>query len=662
MRFSEEFYKPEVRDGFYVSSRMKRTWAATLEVYEAVRKVCEDNNIPYYADWGTLLGAVRHGGFIPWDDDFDISMKREDYMRFIEVAYNAMPDGFVLLNVHTEHEYENLLTRVVNRKEISYDRDFMEKYHGFPYNVGIDIFPLDYVSRDKKKEETRRQLVKVIQGYVNSYEADEIFLHEDWTKSEILEMGEYLHMPIVEGRYIRQQLFQLMEIAFSIYVAEDADMIASLAQEVSGLNKPVPLSYYDDVINIKFENTEVVVPLLYDAMLEIRYPNYMRVVKDCAGHNYPVYLGLEKEIRRSGKRVPWLDYTPLRAKKDIDDKSRERDKICTNKDVVFMPYRASSWKYMEPLWLLLQEDNSVTTYVMPIPYYDKDVLGELGDFHYEGDMFPDYVPVIAFDKYDLESRHPERIVIQNPYDEYDTSISVPPFFYSKRIKEFTDCLIYTPDFVMDEFGANDQRSMYNMQFYCNSPGVINSDEVYVQSENIRERYIESLTEFAGEESRNIWNNKIKVAPWIISEDDVQGISEDEIPNEWWDKLLKPDGTGKKVLLYYNSVSCLARYKEDYLRKIEKTFQSLEQRSDEITVILRPDESINELLSGKYNSLAQEYNEVKEKYGNRPYVILDESKGWHKAVAISDAFYGDGGYILKSFIRTKRPAMIQNINA
>lgn len=82
MEFSHEYFDDEIREDFYVSGLMKRLWAANLEVISDVAKVCDKYNIRWFADYGTLLGAVRHGGCIPWDDDFDICMLRGDYMRF----------------------------------------------------------------------------------------------------------------------------------------------------------------------------------------------------------------------------------------------------------------------------------------------------------------------------------------------------------------------------------------------------------------------------------------------------------------------------------------------------------------------------------------------------------------------------------------------------
>lgn len=79
MEFDYKWLDGEAREGFYVSSIMKRAWAAQIEMLQDIDEVCQQNNICYFADWGTLLGAVRHRGFIPWDDDLDICMLRKDF-------------------------------------------------------------------------------------------------------------------------------------------------------------------------------------------------------------------------------------------------------------------------------------------------------------------------------------------------------------------------------------------------------------------------------------------------------------------------------------------------------------------------------------------------------------------------------------------------------
>ena len=94
MEFPDSFFEDEVREGFFVPAMMKRTWAAQLEVLNEIGQMCKRLGISCYADWGTVLGAVRHGGMIPWDDDIDICMKRKDYERFLEIAPKELPTGF----------------------------------------------------------------------------------------------------------------------------------------------------------------------------------------------------------------------------------------------------------------------------------------------------------------------------------------------------------------------------------------------------------------------------------------------------------------------------------------------------------------------------------------------------------------------------------------
>ena len=82
---NNEFYEDEVIEGFYVPAMLKKAWGAQLSVLEETDRICARHNIPYFADWGSLLASIRHSGYIPWDDDLDISMRRKDYERFFEL-------------------------------------------------------------------------------------------------------------------------------------------------------------------------------------------------------------------------------------------------------------------------------------------------------------------------------------------------------------------------------------------------------------------------------------------------------------------------------------------------------------------------------------------------------------------------------------------------
>lgn len=168
MYFKEEYFEEENRYGFLVSQDMKRAWAAQLEVLEEVKRVCAILDIKFYADWGTMLGAVRHHGFIPWDDDMDIAMLRKDYMRFLSEAPALLGQYYEIKSVYNDPEDDTIKARIINGRHICFEPDFLARFHGCPYVVGIDIFPVDNITGnvealDKQVDELRF-LLKTVQS------------------------------------------------------------------------------------------------------------------------------------------------------------------------------------------------------------------------------------------------------------------------------------------------------------------------------------------------------------------------------------------------------------------------------------------------------------------------------------------------------------------
>ena len=101
--FDNSYFEDEVIGGFYVPSLMKRCWAVQMEVLFQFTKICEKHNIEYFAEWGTLISAVRHGDMIPWDDDMDVTMKRWEYEKFRKYAEEELPEGYFFTDFETTH-------------------------------------------------------------------------------------------------------------------------------------------------------------------------------------------------------------------------------------------------------------------------------------------------------------------------------------------------------------------------------------------------------------------------------------------------------------------------------------------------------------------------------------------------------------------------------
>ena len=162
MEIKNSFFEDEVIDGFYVPAMIKRAWGAELKVLAEIDRVCRKHNIQYMADWGSLIGTVRHEGFIPWDDDLDICMKRADYKKFLAVVDKELPDGYKVFTYDRHPDFWYFLSRVVAKPSISFEKDHLDKFNQFPYIVGVDIFILDYISADEKFERERVKKAKFV--------------------------------------------------------------------------------------------------------------------------------------------------------------------------------------------------------------------------------------------------------------------------------------------------------------------------------------------------------------------------------------------------------------------------------------------------------------------------------------------------------------------
>ena len=284
-------FRDEVREGFYVSSQMKHLWAAQLEVLKEIDRVCVKYGIQWFADCGTLLGAVRHGGYIPWDDDLDICMLRDDYRRFHQYAVKDLPEAFEVRTYENEKNW-HYNTHVVNRQTIALGGDELEKYHGCPYIVGVDIFVWDYVAQDPEEEETRRRLY----GTVAAVGSDEGMIGDTLTEEaeEYLSIAEqYCKIKLDRKAHLRRQIYSLADRLSSLYPSTGATEVVLMPFWSRDHNHKFPLKYLSKVVKIPFEGMLINVPAAYDAILKIEYGDYLRIVRGGGMHNYPTFQDQE---------------------------------------------------------------------------------------------------------------------------------------------------------------------------------------------------------------------------------------------------------------------------------------------------------------------------------------------------------------------------------
>jgi len=326
-------------------------------------------------------------------------------------------------------------------------------------------------------------------------------------------------------------------------------------------------------------------------------------------------------------------------------------------EIAFLPYKASMFDSMESVWLAAKDDPDCDAYVIPIPYYERLSDGSLGQMYYEGADYHSYVPITDWREYSISERRPDIIVIHNPYDGVNLVTTVHPDFFAERLKEFTRLLVYIPYFVSVSDDDNDIDEMHSI-----SAGTMYADIVVVQSEKIREKYINAFTRHANDIPDLVPYLKSKfVALGSPKFDKVLNTKREayEIPAEWKRFIDKPDGTQKKVIFYNTTVNALLRNDSKALAKLRSVLDYFKSREDAV-LLWRPHPLSTSTYASLRKELLNEYFSIVDDYKNAGYGIYDDSGDLHRAIAISDAYYGDMSSVVPLFQCAGKPVMSQNM--
>lgn len=294
--FDVDYFKEETRGGFTIPAFMKHAWASQLEILAKVDMICEENDIPYFANWGTLLGAVRHEGYIPWDDDIDLCMFRSDLERFCKVLDNY--EGISIQNIYNSSDYGFHACRVYNSSLFMAKRRSYKDYHGFPFPVGLDIFNLDYVPRDKHLEEEQVEAVQVCATAAHTKEWLDKHIPSDKGyrgqfeeyKAAVKWLEDNCGMQFSREYPDYQEIVILHEEIAGLYGADDSDYVTEIQCLANGRSYYIPKDIYATTIRLPFENTTIPVPIGYNYILQTKYgDSYMTPRNVAAGHEYPFY-------------------------------------------------------------------------------------------------------------------------------------------------------------------------------------------------------------------------------------------------------------------------------------------------------------------------------------------------------------------------------------
>ena len=386
------------------------------------------------------------------------------------------------------------------------------------------------------------------------------------------------------------------------------------------------------------------IPLL-EAYCEVVYQIYESLQKNPGINASKTYKGLQRSLHAIKNSV--------------------KNEINIRQEAVFLPYKASMWDSLESIWQAAEEDPDCDAYVIPIPYYDKNPDGSFKEMHYEGDLYPDYVPITDYQDYDFAEHCPDMIFIHNPYDECNYVTSVHPFFYSKNLKQYTEKLIYVPYFVLDEIDPENKEAIKGIQHFCTVPGVLYADQVVVQSEDMKKIYVNVLTEYSkgSKANRRYWEEKILGlgSPKI---DKVLSTRKEEIeiPNEWKKIIEREDRSWKKIIFYNTSVTAFLEHEEKYLEKMRDVFSVFKENIDEVALLWRPHPLMQATIESMRPELWAEYRELVAEYQAEGWGIYDDTAELERAIMVCDGYYGDPSSVVKLCEEAGKSILLQDVDA
>ncbi len=262
------------------SDEIKIAQQTSLELLKVFVEICNKYNLRYYIGGGTMLGAIRHKGFIPWDDDVDIDMPREDYEKLIEISDEALKDypNYEIKNYHKNNVISIITSLVDNSKKIIYARGTIAER---AYYLWIDIAPVDGIPDNpflRKIHLLKLSVLKICYNF-SIFKYGGILPNSMKTgkRSFIKKIGVFLatHLP-VEKVFKYKVWIPKFEKELKKYSFYDCKMAGTLASH-HGRKSIFPTEWYGKGTKYQFEDIEVIGVDNYDAWLTQLYGDYMKL-------------------------------------------------------------------------------------------------------------------------------------------------------------------------------------------------------------------------------------------------------------------------------------------------------------------------------------------------------------------------------------------------
>jgi len=288
IQLPEHFLEEEIRYGHLVTSKMKAIWAVELDLLVEFQRICNNNNIQWWVEAGSLLGTIRHKGFIPWDDDIDVIVPRKDYDKLCSIACKELSYPYFFQTELTDHgsmrghaQLRNSLTTGI----LMYEK---QKKYRFNQGVFIDIFPLDAIPDDINV--FNQQLKAIDLAKKKCYQKRDFIISLQNKKRKNLIM---MILQRIEGSLLNSILYKKwgngdnyhkFEDEARKYMYDNTKLVGNLILGTWKKNWAWHREDYKRTIYLPFEFLEVPVPIGFDRRLTEQYGDWRKVIKGGSLH------------------------------------------------------------------------------------------------------------------------------------------------------------------------------------------------------------------------------------------------------------------------------------------------------------------------------------------------------------------------------------------
>lgn len=267
---------------------IKRVHKVQLEMALEVKRICQENNIKYFIIAGTLLGAVRHKGFIPWDDDLDIGMLREEYEKFIDVAKKELKEEYFLQTWDADSSFALPIAKLRRRgtKFIEQNSSSVNLNNG----IYIDIFPFDnvpYSTLCKRLQNMTTYILKRIILIKQGYEL--------WEEQEVFKRQIYKFLNIISKPLTLNMTKKLLHKEMLRYNSHKTEFVLTFGGAYGYSKESIRREWIENLGTIDFDGYEFSCPNDYNKYLEYLYGDYMTPPPEDKRYNRHKIIKIEFE-------------------------------------------------------------------------------------------------------------------------------------------------------------------------------------------------------------------------------------------------------------------------------------------------------------------------------------------------------------------------------